>query len=91
MVTLHNSRSDGPLRLNHLLREKYISSHTLRRLLQDHQAALCKEPRDKIYGLVGLAADANGFPHMNYNMPLIEIWKDTMTSFALRFSLSSLV
>ncbi|PMD42254.1 hypothetical protein L207DRAFT_553431 [Hyaloscypha variabilis F] len=77
MVTLHNSSCEGPLRLNRLLQEKYSGSHTLRKLLQDHRKALCKEPRDKIYGLVGLAADAIGFP-MDYNKSLIEIWKDTM-------------
>ncbi|OBT56260.1 hypothetical protein VE04_05109 [Pseudogymnoascus sp. 24MN13] len=77
IVTLHNGSSEGPLRLNRLLQEKYSGSHTLRKLLQDHRAALCKEPSDKIYGLVGLAADAVGFP-MDYRKSLIEIWKDTM-------------
>ncbi|KAH8683229.1 heterokaryon incompatibility protein-domain-containing protein [Tricladium varicosporioides] len=76
-VTLHNSSAEGPLRLNRLLQEKYSGSHTLRRLLQDHQGALCKEPRDKIYGLVGLADDAVGFP-MDYGKSLIEVWTDTM-------------
>jgi hypothetical protein len=77
MVTLHSSSCGGPLRLNRLLQERYIGSHTLRKLLQDHREALCKEPRDKIYGLVGLAADAINFP-MDYTKSLIEIWKDTM-------------
>jgi hypothetical protein len=77
LATLHNSSCEGPLRLNRLLQEKYSASHTLRKLLQDHRKALCKEPRDKIYGLVGLAADAIGFP-MDYRKSLIEIWKDTM-------------
>jgi hypothetical protein len=77
LVTLHNSSCKGPLRLNRLLQEKYSGSHTLRKLLQDHREALCKEPRDKIYGLVGLAADAIGFP-MDYNKSLVDVWKDTM-------------
>ncbi|RDW56713.1 hypothetical protein BP6252_14006 [Coleophoma cylindrospora] len=77
IVTLHNSSCEGPLRLNRLLQDKYSGSHTLRKLLQDNRAALCKEPRDKIYGLVGLAADAIGFP-VDYRKSLIEIWKDTM-------------
>jgi hypothetical protein len=77
VATLHNSSCEGPLRLNRLLQEKYSGSHTLRKLLEDHRKALCKEPRDKIYGLVGLAADAIGFP-MDYRKSLIEIWKDTM-------------
>ncbi len=29
--------------------------------LKNHQEALCKEPRDKVYGLIGLALDASGF------------------------------
>lgn len=77
MATLHNSNSDGPLRLNRLVHEKYDGSHTLRKLLQDHRQALCKEPRDKIYGLIGLAADAYQFP-MDYTKSLIEVWTDTM-------------
>jgi len=77
IATLHNSSCEGPLRLNRLLQEKYSGSHTLRKLLEGHRKALCKEPRDKIYGLVGLAADAIGFP-MDYGKSLIEIWKDSM-------------
>jgi hypothetical protein len=77
LATLHNSSCEGPLRLNRLLQEKYSGSHTLRKLLEDHRKALCKEPRDKIYGLVGLAADAIGFP-MDYEKSLIDIWKDAM-------------
>jgi hypothetical protein len=77
MATLHNSSCQGPLRLNRLLQERYTGSHTLRELLEDHREALCKEPRDKIYGLVGLAADAIKFP-MDYTKSLIEIWKDTI-------------
>lgn len=77
MATLHNRNCDGPLRLNRLLQEKYSGGHTLRKLLQDHREAMCKEPRDKIYGLVGLAIDTIGFP-MDYMKSLIEIWRDTM-------------
>ncbi|TGO60704.1 hypothetical protein BCON_0033g00160 [Botryotinia convoluta] len=61
VVILHENSHEGPLRLNSLLREKYSSIHTFRKLLSDHREALCKEPRDKIYGLVGLAADTIGF------------------------------
>lgn len=76
-ATLHKSRCEGPLRLNRLLQEKYSGSHNFRKLLYDHREALCEQPRDKIYGLVGLAADAVGFP-MDYGKSLIEVWKDTM-------------
>ncbi|KAH8806045.1 heterokaryon incompatibility protein-domain-containing protein [Xylogone sp. PMI_703] len=77
LVTQHNSHCEGPLRLNRLVQGKSSGSHTLRKLLEDHQTAFCKEPRDRIYGLVGVAADAAGFP-MAYEKSLIEVWKDTM-------------
>lgn len=67
----------GPSKLDRHRKERYSGSHTFPRLLVDHKAAQCKEPRDKIYGLVGLAADARGFP-MDYQKPLIDVWVDTM-------------
>jgi hypothetical protein len=45
-----------------LLEEKYRNGYTLRKVLSNHQDALCKDPRDNIYGLVRLATDARGFP-----------------------------
>lgn len=65
------------LRLDRQLQEKYSGAHTLRRLLEDHQNARCKDPKDKVYGLIGLAADAHGFP-LDYNKSLMDIWIDTM-------------
>ncbi|KAB5515112.1 heterokaryon incompatibility protein-domain-containing protein [Coniochaeta sp. 2T2.1] len=78
-LTLHNSGGeDGPLQLSRLLREeKYHGSHTLKQLLEEHKYAQCCEPRDKVYGLVGLAMDAADFP-MDYTKSLYEVWKDTM-------------
>ncbi|TDZ37305.1 Heterokaryon incompatibility protein 6, OR allele [Colletotrichum spinosum] len=71
------SSTQGPLRLDRHLKEKYQGSHTLRRLLLDHKDAQCKERKDKVYGLVGLAADARGFP-MDYEKSPMDIWMDTM-------------
>ncbi|KAL6802806.1 heterokaryon incompatibility domain-containing protein [Trichoderma sp. SZMC 28013] len=78
-VALHNSDgTTGPLKLNRLLREeKYNDSHTLKRLLEEHREAKCSKPRDKVYGLVGLASDAGEFP-IDYKKSLYEVWKDTM-------------
>ncbi|KEZ45311.1 hypothetical protein SAPIO_CDS2114 [Scedosporium apiospermum] len=78
-IAMHNSDGNtGPLRLDRLLRqEKYNDSHTLKRLLEEHREAKCSEPRDKVYGLVGLASDAADFP-MDYNKSLYDVWKDTM-------------
>ncbi|KAF5869646.1 putative het domain protein [Botrytis fragariae] len=77
LVTLHNNSDEGAWRLNSLLREKYSGAHIFRKLLSDHREALCKEPRDKIYGLVGSAADTIGFP-MDYDKSLVKVWVDTM-------------
>lgn len=78
-IAMHNSDGNtGPLRLDRLLRqEKYNDSHTLKRLLEEHREAKCSEPRDKVYGLVGLATDATGFT-MDYSKSLYDVWKDTM-------------
>ncbi|KIM97117.1 hypothetical protein OIDMADRAFT_57755 [Oidiodendron maius Zn] len=77
-ITMHSDRgSGGPLKLAKQLIEKHIGAHTFRRLLEDHRHAECKEPRDTIYGLVGLAVDGHGFP-MDYNKSLMEVWTDTM-------------
>jgi hypothetical protein len=39
--------------------------------------ALCKNPRDKIYGLAGLTEDCYGLP-INYGKSLFEVWTDTL-------------
>jgi hypothetical protein len=77
----------GLFNLERQLQEKYARGHTLRELLENHQNSVCKDPRDKIYGFVGLAADARGFP-MDYQKSLWEVWKDTML-FANRHSMIS--
>lgn len=67
----------GALRLDDQLREKDQGSHTLRSLLVAHHGALCKNPRDKVYGLAGLAEDCYGFP-VDYAKSLFEVWADTL-------------
>ncbi|RAL62187.1 hypothetical protein DID88_002671 [Monilinia fructigena] len=67
-----------PWKLHHQFLNKYDGGHKLQNLLVNHQQALCKEPRDKIYGLIGLATDCYaGFP-MDYRKTLYEVWKDTI-------------
>ena len=68
----------GPLRLDQQLRGKFRGSHSLRSLLETHHNALCRNPRDKIYGLAGLADDCYGFP-VDYEKSLFEVWSDTLT------------
>ena len=67
----------GPTKLERQRRERYELGHTLLRLLETHQNAVCKDPRDKIYGFVGLAVDGHGLP-MDYQKTTFEVWKDTM-------------
>lgn len=76
-LTMHNLGQEGPLRLNRQLRQAPNGSHFLCRLLEDHRHSVCKNSKDKVYGLVGLAADAIGFS-IDYSKSLIEIWVDTL-------------
>ncbi|KAK8048164.1 hypothetical protein PG994_009894 [Apiospora phragmitis] len=67
----------GPIRLHRLRNEVVVGSCTLQALLVDHCDARCAEPRDKVYGLKGLAADADDLP-VDYGKPLMEVWMDVM-------------
>ncbi|KAI9148769.1 Heterokaryon incompatibility protein [Paramyrothecium foliicola] len=68
---------EGPTRLHRLREGKYTSLSTLVYLLQEHKDALCQDRKDKVYGLVGLASDARGFP-VDYEKSASDIWIDTM-------------
>ncbi|OAQ65312.1 heterokaryon incompatibility [Pochonia chlamydosporia 170] len=78
-IRKHDDVADeaGPLKLDRLRKDKYDGSCSLRQLLTNHATALSKDPRDKIYGLVGLSTDGRGFP-MDYNKTLLEVWTDTI-------------
>jgi hypothetical protein len=79
-IALHCEDLDsGPFRLDQQRRDKYSGGHAFRRLLETHKHALCQDPRDKIYGLVGLAEDIDldSFP-MDYRKSHLEVWVDTM-------------
>lgn len=66
------------MKLQRQLMGKYGDAHKLQTLLENHQNALCKEPRDHVYGFVGLATDCvDGFP-LDYQKSLFEVWKDTV-------------
>jgi hypothetical protein len=67
-----------PKKIHKQLERKYEDGHRLEVLIQSHRDSLCKEPRDHIYGFVGLATDcADGFP-MGYEKSLYEVWKDVI-------------
>ncbi|KND89321.1 Heterokaryon incompatibility protein 6, OR allele [Tolypocladium ophioglossoides CBS 100239] len=73
----------GPFNLDHLQRNKYNGSRSLKRLLETHADARCKDPRDKICGLVGLSSDGHGFP-MDYSKSLLDVWVDTVNFMSRR-------
>jgi hypothetical protein len=51
----------------------------LHRLIQITQNALCKDPRDKIYGLLGLANDYKpGEIPVDYGMPIQDVYLETI-------------
>jgi hypothetical protein len=56
---------------------RYGDGYLLRNLLEVHQDAVCSEPRDKVYGFVGLARDCSGFP-LDYGKTMWEIYKDVV-------------
>jgi hypothetical protein len=68
----------GPLQLHELLTEEEPDQYSLLSLIERHRDALCKEVVDKVYGFVGLAADAAGFP-IDYGRKPFEVWGDTIT------------
>jgi hypothetical protein len=67
-----------PLRLEAQVRGPYDSRLNLCSLLRTYQGALCKDPRDKIYGFLGLAIDVyDRFP-IDYSKSLFEVFTDTI-------------
>ncbi|KAK8108208.1 uncharacterized protein PG998_010221 [Apiospora kogelbergensis] len=76
-IRMHNKGSEGPIKLDQLRQSRLTGGYKLRALLSHHRHARCKEPRDKVYGLIGLADDAHRFP-MDYAKTLIEVWTDVM-------------
>jgi hypothetical protein len=83
MATVHETMSEldltygGPFMLDNIVNNVYQGGHTLWNLIRSHSYAQCKDPRDKIYGFIGLATDCSGFP-MDYNKSLCEVWENTV-------------
>jgi len=67
-----------PLKFKRQLDNKYSSGHQLQTLIETHRGSLCKEPRDHIYGFIGLAIDCGDDFPIDYNKSLFEVWKDTI-------------
>jgi hypothetical protein len=57
------TRDSLPVKLQKQIDQKYEDGYKLQALVENHRESLCKEPRDHIYGFVGLAVDCqDGFP-----------------------------
>ncbi len=77
LLTMHHVGNEGPLKLHEQRRRRYEGSCKLIQLLHDYKDAQCHDPKDKVYGLIGLAADARFFP-IDYNKSRFEIWRHVM-------------
>ena len=56
---------------------RHSNEHRLEKLLQTFQSALCSEPRDKIFGLLGMAHDCDSdVLEVNYEMPYVELYSN---------------
>ncbi|KAH7378538.1 hypothetical protein BKA64DRAFT_728220 [Cadophora sp. MPI-SDFR-AT-0126] len=74
----HDLLDSLPVKLQKELDKKYEDGHKLQALIESHRDSLCKDPRDHIYGFVGLAIDCQeGFP-VDYGKSLYEVWKDVV-------------
>lgn len=67
----------GPVKLYIHLQSKYDGNYALKHLMRRHGGALCQDPRDKIYGLVGLSTDGRGIP-VDYSKSVLDVWVDTV-------------
>lgn len=80
-------RRTGPGRFNHLRKNRTKLPMNLKRLIEDYSTNyLCKNPRDKIYSLVGLSTDGGNLP-MDYGRPLLGVWSDVVAYLAANGSM----
>jgi len=74
------SKAKLPLKLAQQRDDKHRSR--LERLLSDFNGAKCKEPRDKIYGLLGLAKDCPvNKIKVDYKKPMFELFEEVVRVF----------
>jgi hypothetical protein len=66
-------------------RGRHTQSNRLEVLMEDFQNAQCTEPRDKVYGFLGMAHDCQeGIIEANYTKPLSDLYADVMVFFCRR-------
>jgi hypothetical protein len=66
------------MKLATLRKRRHADGALLQALLEAHEGALCKDPHDKIYGLVGMSVDGDGRLPMDYRKSLWEVYKDVI-------------
>jgi hypothetical protein len=63
-------------------RERQQPAFRLHTLLENCERSLCQEPRDKVYGLLGLASNVDdGEVAVDYSKPLLELYMDTIAHY----------
>jgi hypothetical protein len=67
-----------PLKLDGQRKDRFHGGHTLSNLVGTNQRALCKNPRDKVYGLIGLTIDVHERFLMDYSDSPFEVFTDTI-------------
>lgn len=65
-----------PLTLDEQRKDRFGKSHLLQTLLVNHRDAECKNPRDHVYGFLGLATNVAGKIKVDYGKPLFEVYSD---------------
>lgn len=76
-ISVYGQEAGGPAKLNELRQNQYSGNSSLLHLVEKYSEALCRDPRDKVYGLVGLSSDGQGFP-IDYAKSTRDVWADTM-------------
>lgn len=74
---------EGLIRLNDLRIARHSPLTRLEVLLEDFKYAKCDEPRDKIYGFLGLASDCQRVPSLqaDYSKPLTDLHSEVIAMF----------
>jgi hypothetical protein len=71
-------------KLDEKRKDRHGNSNRLETLLEDFQYAKCQDPRDKIYGFLGLAHDSEeGHIEANYSKPLFDLYAEVMEFFCM--------
>jgi hypothetical protein len=74
-----------PARLNDQRISRQLSSCNLLEILQQCQACRCHDPRDKVFGFLGISDDCKGQLQADYSKSAYEVYKE-VAEFLIRTS-----